>query len=274
MPLLETKVRCLLCGAKNRPDAQRCRTCTRPIQTDGVMASQVIYEDALWSQPITTKRSAEANPFTVLALLLLIAIGVNYLFVGLGPSWAHAAGDAEKDRTWKSYRGDPSYRVDLPGEPIQAQVPTPAGDLAVAQVWVDSNWSRVRDNATVSPASLDSGREQLYATLATASVPAAGDPKSQTTTAVTAVLASARLTEVIVTEVQDPEFGAQYDLSANYRNWPDENGSGEIRARAISLDGTMYLAITAFDAEVDETLHDRLVSQLAPTSAPASPEGP
>ncbi len=268
MPLVTLKVRCALCGAKNDPNAARCRTCTRPISTEGNLASQVMYEDALWSQPITPRRRSIRDIVAVCVVIFLLLASGNYLWGSIGPSWAHLSGQEDRDSTWKPFRGNPLYRVDMPGSPMQIKYQTSEGELDLAQVWINSQWQMVRDNSTVSAVALSAARTDLAATLIAGTVTASPDPRTQTASVVAATIPLGQLSNVVIGERQDPEFGQQFDLTATYTNWPDEAGSGFLRARTISFQGTLYVAITVSEKTDRESLHTRLIEQFLPTSAP------
>ena len=112
MQLLEKKVKCPLCGAKNQKDARRCAICTRPLANDP-LPSQAVYDEALWSTKIATKRSRQrTNPYLLLVTAVAVALLANYFVLGYGPSWAHEPDAARSSRATLSIEpADSTLRI-------------------------------------------------------------------------------------------------------------------------------------------------------------------
>ena len=118
MAVITKKTKCPLCGARNEAGSRRCQICTRPLTSDPLVTT-AIYEEALWSRPVANAhRRAEIRPGVVAVLVILAALATNYVWLGYGPDWAHLPRVVEKGSDWKSYRSNPAYRADFPGDPI------------------------------------------------------------------------------------------------------------------------------------------------------------
>lgn len=264
MLLLEKKVKCPLCGAKNAMRAPRCTICTRPLENDP-LPSQAVYQEALWSTKIASKSVRRStNPLAVLGAVVVVAALMNYFVLGFGPSWAHVAEPVAKGSQWKVYRGQPDYLVDLPGEPMVTTVPTMGTSLTVASVWVDGNWNPVRDARTRSAGGLDEARRNVTAGVMTASGAAPADPGASLTAMVTSLVNGAELAPGGVSSVQNPDIGEQFTLATTFTGWPEESNRGSVRATAVVLDGRVYVAASFVLNGDDAGLHERLVENLTP----------
>lgn len=269
MQLLEKKAKCPLCGAKNPVDAPRCGTCTRPLQNDP-LPSQALYDEALWSTKIASKASRKkTNPYAVLALLVVVAIIVNYFVVGLGPSWAHEAKPTAKGFEWKVYTGQPDYRADLPGSPIVGSASAFGTTLTTASVWVNSHWDLVRDQDTRSVGAIDQARRSVHADLILGAGPAPADPATALSALVQALVPDTQLEPGGVNTVQDPDYGQQLTLETPFTGFPEANGSGTVRATAIVFDGKIFVAASFVSGGDDAALHARLTEEFVPAGAPA-----
>ena len=270
MQLLDRKLRCTLCGAKNDPGNLRCEICTRPFPSDG-SAAQSVYEEALWTQPIDAKRRRKVAFHPIVAALILVAVAavVNYEVTKWGPEWAHGPQDIVKASDWKTYRGQPGVRVDLPGNPMVSSVTAPSGVLAVAQVWVDGNWLLLRDADTRAVGPLATARASLYSTLVLATGAAPTDRRTGAQAAVGALEPDATVADLKTTELQNPRFGQQFDVTGTYTGHPDESGHGSFAARVIIFDGQMFIGATFAPGGVDPALHSEFIADLVPDGAPA-----
>lgn len=272
MPLLTAKIKCPSCGAKQLADNVRCENCTRPLEKHR-SASEAVYTEALWSQAIDDKRSrtTRINPLALVVVAILTIGLANWFHFRVGPEWAHSPAPWVKGSDWKTYRGVPGVRVDLPGNPITGSVPGPNGPLSSAMVWLDSEWVARRDANTRAVGVLTAARSSLHAILTVAGGPAPSEPRAALAETVGALLGGT-LVDPVTTERQDPTLGRQYDLVATFEGAPDQRGTGTIRARAIvTADAagtpTWYLALTATLAGDDTELHDDLVADLVPDVA-------
>ncbi|MBK6670275.1 MAG: hypothetical protein IPG46_11635 [Actinobacteria bacterium] len=127
MSVITKKTKCPLCGARNEAGARRCQICTRPLTSDPLVTT-AIYEEALWSRPVANAhRRAEIRPGVVAVLVIVAALATNYVWLGYGPDWAHLPRVVEKGSDWKSYRSNPAYRADFPGDPIIETANGPTG---------------------------------------------------------------------------------------------------------------------------------------------------
>lgn len=270
MLLLEKKVKCPLCGAKNPVNAARCGICTRPLRNDP-LPTQAVYQEALWSTRIASKGSRKkSNPYALLAMTALLAALLNYFVLGYGPSWAHVDPPPVKGATWRANADQPGYTVDLPGSPIQATTTSFGTPLDTATVWVDSNWATIRDARTQSVADLDRARRDAYAGLVTATGPAPTDAAASLTAVVTSLAPGAVVEPGGVTRVQDASYGEQFTLDSSFTGWPEPNDQGHVRATAIVLDGKIYVAASFVRGKDDKALHARLAKTFIPTAAPTN----
>lgn len=263
MLLLEKKVKCPLCGAKNTAGSPRCAICTRPLDNDP-LPSQAVYQEALWSTRIASKGSrARTSPAAILALVVLTAGLMNYYVFGLGPSWAHEPAPVVKGEQWKVY-DQPDYVADLPGEPMTSTRAVLGTQLTVASVWVDGNWNAVRDDRTRSAGGLEQARKAVTAGVFTASGPAPADPGASLSALVTSLAEGVTLEPGGVTAVQDAPVGEQFTLSTSFSGWPEESDAGTVRATAIVVDGRIHIAASFVIGGDDASLHRRLASKFEP----------
>lgn len=264
MQLLEKKVKCPLCGARNKLDARRCTICTRPLANDP-LPTQALYQDALWSSTIATPRGSTGtgiSPWFVVAVLVVGAAVANYFVLGWGPSWAHEPATPERGFSWKEYRDDPAYRVDLPGVPMVAPIDVAGTRLTAAGVWVDRFWDVSRDATTQSAASLDLSRRSAHALIVTASGPAPADTANAIGAMVAAVAPGVALEEGGL--VADGSSG-RYLLRTRFAGWPEPADEGVVRATVTVHEGSVLLAATFVREGDDPALAERLVEQFVPT---------
>lgn len=269
MQLLEKKVKCPLCGAKNGARAARCAICTRPLNNDP-LPSQALYDEALWSTKIASKRSRKAtSPYLILVVVLAVGLCVNYFVVKAGPDWMHEPVPLGKGFSWEEQTELGRYRVDLPGHPIREEVPVAGVTFNAASVWVDGNWEKLRDEDTRSIMALQDSIVRLHSGLVVATGPAPMDPASSINSVVAAMSPGAVLADGGVTALQDPDYGAQWDLVTTYTGWPEESKEGTVRARVIVLDNEMFVAATFTNGGDDPDVHERLVQSFVPNAAPS-----
>ena len=265
------KIKCPLCGAKNAGDASRCSTCTRPLSTD-TLPSQAVFQEALWAERIASKQSrAKTNPYVLLLAAIVIALVANYFWIGYGPDWAHVDQPLPKGSNWTEQRSRPEFRVDLPGTPMVATATDATGrSVTTSSVWLDSHWDLLRDENTRSTGGLLQSRRDLYAVTAVATTtdPGATDLRAAMSATIAAMAPGAVLGTTEVQQRQDPPYGEQFDLRAPYSDWPDAAGAGVVRARAIFLNGKVYVAATFFEQSEERALQDRLVRNFVPEGAP------
>ncbi|MFN8053068.1 MAG: zinc ribbon domain-containing protein [Acidimicrobiales bacterium] len=269
MQLLAKKAKCPLCGAKNPPDAARCGICTRPLANDP-LPSQAVYQEALWSTKIATKQARKkASPSTFLSLIIVLGVLLNYFVLGFGPEWLHEPKATPKAADWQVFSGNPDFKADLPGHPMETLRKIPGSGLNAATVWVDANWDLLRDDETQSVAALDVARRRVHAQLTAAAGPAPADVAASIPAIVGALAPGSALADGGVTAVDQPAYGEQFDLVTTYVGWPDESGSGTVRAHVVVFDGKLFVAATFVHDGDDEALHRRLVSTFVPTGSPA-----
>jgi len=269
MPLLASKIKCPLCGAKQSADNVRCETCTRPLRDEG-SASETLYTEALWSQAIDDKRRVERrlNPYMLVAVAVVALVIANWFQFRVGPDWAHSTAPWVQGSDWKTYRGVPGARIDLPGDPQITLVPAATGGLTAATVWLDSEWKATRDRNTRAVGALAAARTSLHAIVVVGGGAAPTDPRSAAPEAVGALIGGT-LTNPVTTERQDPTVGKQFDVIAGFEGIPDRAGTGTIRARIIVTTDpagatVWHLAVTASLGGDDTTLHQELVKDLVP----------
>lgn len=268
MSVITKKTKCPLCGARNEAGARRCQICTRPLTSDPLVTT-AIYEEALWSRPVAnTHRRAEIRPGVVAVLVIVAALATNYVWLGYGPDWAHLPRVVEKGSDWKSYRSNPAYRADFPGDPIIESANGPTGALQLASVWVDAEWREVFDATTRSTGERVRARESLHAALVAANGTAPVDVRSSAVELVRSIRPNATLTNPSTTELQDPPYGRHFEVVANYDNWPDGAGRGTVRARVVEFNGSAFISAVYFDDDVDTALFDRFVAEIVPVGAP------
>lgn len=263
MQMLEKKVKCPLCGARNKVDAPRCTICTRPLANDP-LPSQALYQEALWSSTIATSRGntgTGVSPWFVVGVLVVALALLNYFVVGLGPSWAHEPKAPERGFTWKEYRGDPAYRADLPGTPLVLPVDVAGTRLTAAAVWVDSNWNVARDGTTQSVAALDAGLRTAHGLIVTASGPAPSDTANAVGAMVAALAPGVALEEGGVTA--DGTTG-RFLLRTKFAGWPLPADEGVVRATVRVDGGTVFVAASFVRGGDDPALAERLVEQFVP----------
>lgn len=265
MQLIEKKIKCPLCGARNKVDARRCTICTRPLANDP-LPSQAIYQDALWSSTIATPRGTSGSGISPWFLAVALVVGaalLNYFVLGWGPSWAHEPTSPERGFSWKEYRDDPAYRVDLPGVPIVTPVDVAGTHLTAASVWVDRFWDVSRDATTQSAASLDVSRRSAHALVVTASGPAPADTANAVGAMVASLAPGVALEEGGV--IADGSSG-RYLLRTRFAGWPEPAEEGIVRATVTVEGNTVLVAATFVRGGDDPALAERLVEQLVPTT--------
>ncbi len=264
MQLLEKKAKCPLCGAKNPVEAVRCRTCTRPLANDP-LPSQAVYQEALWSTKIATKSARKrTSPYAILAMFLVVLALANYFVGGYGPDWLHEPKAQPKGNEWKVYGNNADYQVDLPGLPIESVAKAPGTDLAAATVWVDGHWDLIRDSETQSVAALEVARKSVHAQLVTASGIAPADVASSIPAIVSSLAKGSVLTDGGVTLVDRPAYGEQYDLLTTFTGWPDESGTGTVRAHVTVVGGKLFVVASFIVGGDDADLQKRLVKAFQP----------
>ena len=269
MQNVDKKQKCPLCGAKNPPDASRCATCTRPLNTD-VLPSQALYREALWAQPVSTRRAGRSNATLVVVLVLLLGAVGNYFWLGYGPDWMHSAEITTKGESWAQYTGQPEFRIDRPGAPMGRLGATGDG-LAVksVSVWVDANWDANRDANTQATGAFIDARRTLHAVVAAATTPMPTSlPIEQNFAPIMAAMApGVTLGTPAITPVPNAPYGVQYDVSVPYTDWPDSAGKGTARARFINYKNQLFVAATFTNAGDDADLQARLVENFVPTDS-------
>lgn len=264
MRLATRKPRCPACGAPNAADARRCGSCTRPVDTpDGLGAA--LYREALWAEPISRPRSWRPGPRLVVAAALGAAALANWFWLRVGPDWAHAPHEIVAASDWRTYRGEPGLRVDLPGEPMRSVATGPTGPMSTSTVWVDRNWLLARDGRTRSAAALASARTARHATLVAASGPAPTAPSADVATLAVGVLVpGAELSGIEVVAGAEPRGGARFDVRARYRGHPEVADSGEVRARVVVVDGRLLVVAAFARGGGDDALFGELVADFVP----------
>lgn len=268
MTSTSSATRCRQCGAKNPAGAARCRICTRPLATDAT-SSNAVFENQLWSEPISGK--PERKPVSKLFLVpvvLVALIAVNYVWIGGGPDWAHAPQPVERGTDWRTFTmADHDVRVVLPGDPEVTTVPTPSGDITVAQTWVDANWRVLRDRHTRAPGALLFAREHYASVVAVAVIDTPGDVDERALLG--AIEPGMSLTGSTTREVQFPSAGHQFDLSATFEKWPTASASGQVHARLVTQDDRRVLIAVISPNGGDSELLDQVVNDFLSTQTPS-----
>lgn len=268
MQRTEKKTKCSQCGTMNPPGLTRCRICTRPLISDP-LPTQAVFDEALWSRKVASRPARQrTSPYLVLVTAIAVGLMVNYFSLGYGPSWMHEARPIEKAADWKLYDTQPDFEVDLPGLPTVEKGGAAGISLTTSSVWVDREWHRIRDEETNSIAALDAARRNLHAGLFVAS----GTAPPTAITSIDALLASmapgSELDGGTTTSLQDPPYGAQYDVERAYSNWPEASEGGVLRARVILFKGKIFIAATLSNGTDDAALHSRLISEFIPAGSP------
>jgi len=271
MPLIGTKVRCPSCGAKNDHDATRCHICTRNLPRD-VAPSQAAYEEDLYARPVRdTEVGAKPRNVFVLGLLLIVAlIGLNYFYIGYGPSWAHRH-FFEPGETWRTISTD-NWVAILPGTPETERVTAPTGDLHVSRVGVDDRWVSTLDADVLAPGTRLAAERNLYATLVVAEGVAGDDFETVAGPLIEAAVPGAELADEKFTQVVDPPYGDQIEVVATYQGGTRPHGEGWVRARVIDVDGDLYVIAAFVEDNPDPALFHQLAAGFSPASVLETPD--
>ncbi|HNI35040.1 MAG TPA: hypothetical protein PLV93_06540 [Microthrixaceae bacterium] len=268
MQVMEKKAKCPLCGAKNPVGAPRCGICTRPLE-EAPLPSQAVYQEALWSTRIASKGARKkSNPAFALLLVALVGLGLNYFVVKKGPDWLHEPVQAPQGSTWKEYRDQPDYLVDLPGTPMVGTAEALGSQLSTASVWVDDRWDVARDDNTRSVGAMENARNRLHAGVVVASGVAPADPAATLSGLVASLVPNTELAVGGVDSVQRPAYGEQFTLTTNFTGFPEPSKSGTVRATATIWEGRIYIAASFVVGGDDKALHQNLVEDFHPVGAP------
>jgi hypothetical protein len=270
MLLAESKVRCPSCGAKNDPEAERCRTCTRALPRDQ-MPSQAAFEETLYAKPVATRQKRSSNVgFFTLAALLIVALGVlNYFKLGYGPTWAHRNLASHEDN-WRTLSGT-GWNTLFPGRPIEGQIPTSTGDVQTYKVLVDDNWNSTFDADTLGPGEQAQALADQHATVIDAVTNSPANLAASAPDIVQLLVPSATLNSVKVTTPRDAALGNQVELTAHVTNGGNAAPTGTAQVRLVANGPTTYV-IASFVANGDDPdLQSALVKAFHVGTGPEAP---
>ncbi len=268
--LTSKKTRCPSCDHRNPVDAHRCDVCTRVLDNDEA-PSQVVYDEMLFAEPVSTRHVPRRRTSSRVGMVVVLLITLLYVAsVASTASWVpYPFHDyfVDKGSEWRTYADDPLYTAQLPGSPANATVVGPSGQFATASVWVDSHWDTVRDVNTISPGALRDARTNLHAGLVTASGGAIDDPRLVAPEILEALRPGASVSDAEISGVERSDGAEQFDVTADYSNWPDEAGSGTVMARFIQRDGSLFVMATYGRGGVEPDLQDSLVDGFEITAS-------
>jgi hypothetical protein len=261
MLLADEKVRCPSCGAKNDPDDERCRTCTRAMPREQ-MPSQAAFEEALYSRAVSKQQAGSKflRRFTLVLLLLVGLAAANYYYLGYGPAWAHK--DLQNHtESWLTLSGD-GWQTLFPGRPIEAHIPTASGQFDADTVLVDGQWNSVLDADVTTPGQQAAGRASQHAMVAIGVTATPGDLAAAAPMLVSRFAPHATYEEVAVTTPTDAALGTQLVLTARVSDGGDEAPTGTVRARLVADGSTTYVIATFTANGDDRALQSALVKEF------------
>lgn len=243
MKLAQRKIKCPLCGAANAPEAHRCTVCTRPLQ-DAPLASQRVYDEAMWSEKIASKESREPiNKFFVLACLLVAAGVLNYFVVKAGPDWAHQTAVSGRGESWRTTDAGSGVKVDLPGRPVRTNGSMNGQPAAQMSVWVDGSWESVRDENTNSKAALDRSLDSMHAAIFV-SVSANAVDAPAISDLVTQLAPESVIDASSVVPIEAPTNTLAWKWESAATGWPRANVEGMAYGRAIRRGDVTAVVVT------------------------------
>ena len=264
----ERKTTCRQCGAKNDPDAERCRTCTRPLKV-GINPIEQAFNDELWSGPISAVEKKRAPFALILVVLVLAALAAgNYYVWGFGPDWTHRIEAEPKGATWRTFADNPAYKAQLPGTPIVDARPTAQGRATFVTVGVNTAWESVIDADTTTPDALAKGRRERFATIVIVDGGPGGDAATLATAWLNDAFAGVSVSDVTTGTSTTTDGATRTEVEATPTGYPTDsetaaNSAGRVRALVISTPVRSIVVGAFFDRQVDPDLLPSVVGKLS-----------
>lgn len=257
------RVTCRSCGARNRHDTPRCRICTRPLAADH-SPSEKAFDAALYADSVSRRRVARLNSGATLLLVVALAAGTNYMYVGWGPSWTHRASATPAGTSWRTFEGLGHVQALMPGTPLAESASTQLGVAEIREVWVDDHWDAILDSETLAAAQRREAERELFATIHLLRLTTTADPANRLTEVLSSIAPEARLDRVVASEGERDEGRRSFAVDADYTGMPNENSTGVVRARLWLEGGTLYGSVIWFEHdEVDEPLAEKLEASVS-----------
>jgi len=274
MPLAH-KTTCPTCGAKNRPDSERCGTCTRALNVEGTPSQQAFVE-VMYAQPVRTTEKPEhwVRPAWVFAFLLALLAWCNFQYLGYGPDWTHRAElRVERGDTWRTVTETRGFSVGFPSDARIDSIQAPTGTASRAIAAVDDRWVTIRSTTNAIARRPVRANDDVHA-VAVALGTDAPDSLSEALVVdtVEAAFPGVTLEAPKVSKVDTAAYGQQLAVDARYTGGVGEKGEGEVRARLVQLDGRLLLVATFSEGRLDEDLQARLISGLRPDGVLEAPD--
>lgn len=261
MKLASRRIKCPLCGTINPPQSDRCSVCTRPLR-ESDLASQRVYDEALWSERIASKRARRpVSLATIAVVVVIVAAIVNYFVVKAGPDWAHEPRTIVPGETWHSVDIGAGARLDLPGSPLVSNEVLGAVPATVSTVWVGDSWEAVLDDTTTSKIEFESALERFRgAVLVATSTGDAATPPLAELTARVAAEAALTPSAVVPTEAAANQLSWRWESSAT--GWPRPNVQTTVAGRAIRSGNVTVSVVTIVAGDDGGALVDAVMANL------------